>query len=92
MKNVVICGKVRVESGYISMNSNLQHNCMAHFNKNAIRPLTTWQQIRRYFYGAKWAKSGKHCPRCGNTKLGIMQTMGLRFCPVCHYWFKENKK
>jgi len=69
------------------MNNNLQGNCAAHFNKGNIRPLTLYQRIKLFFFGSRWARSTKYCPRCGNTKLGEMPSLRLKTCPDCHYWF-----
>ncbi len=33
----------------------------------------------------------EECPRCDNTKLGIMITLRLQYCPCCHTWLRYAK-
>lgn len=30
----------------------------------------------------------KKCPNCGNTALGLMRTLNLKFCPDCDTWME----
>ena len=73
------------------MNDNLSHNNCTAFNKGTIGKLTRWQKFKLYFMKNIWeAQNGKCCPRCGNKELGIMNSLRLRFCANCHYWFKAG--
>jgi NADH pyrophosphatase NudC (nudix superfamily) len=69
------------------MNTNLQSNCAAHFNKNHEYKPTLIQKIKYFLFKNTWAQSIKYCPRCGNQQLGEMRSLQLKFCPECHYWF-----
>lgn len=30
----------------------------------------------------------KKCPNCGNTALGLMPSLNLKFCPDCSTWIE----
>lgn len=77
------------------MNKNLQGIQLVAFNKSVVHNvsllLKVKRAIQRFIWGSTWDGCNTCCSRCGNVKLGEMKTLSLKYCPVCHFWFKVPK-